>query len=228
MKKNGFLLGTFVFLLTALTACGSETAGSEGTEEAVQEEDLSVLGIILEDMELSGPDILQEEIVLSDLGVWPEEVVFSDLEQMQEDVPESGSEEVAIFYGNSASDWLNSETALLEQLTAENLIDELFGHNIVSLDTKVNTFEERETDEGRVLHLDLSHGFREYLKTMTKEGENVIMASVAATFLEAYKADGIVITVDGNVLETRHALYEEPFRAGTERLLAPQKEKGKE
>jgi len=129
--------------------------------------------------------------------------------------------EVTIYYGNGASNMLNSEMTEMEQVTAENLVDALLKHNIVSLGTKVNSFEEEEADGVKKLYLDLSKTFREYLKTMTQEGEKIIISSVAATFLEAYDAEEIVITVDGKVLETEHASYEEPIRLSSEIFVAP-------
>lgn len=129
--------------------------------------------------------------------------------------------EVTVYYGNGASQKLNTEITKMDVLSAENLIDALGRHNIVSLGTKVNSFEMQDVDGVKTLSLDLSKTFREYLKTMTKEGENVIISSVAATFLEAYGAEGIVITIDGDTLETGHAVYEEPIRYAPEQSLVP-------
>ena len=56
---------------------------------------------------------------------------------------------------------------------------------------------------------------------MTQEGEKIILSSVAATFLEAYDAEEIIITVDGKALETEHASYEEPIRLSSEIFVAP-------
>ena len=129
--------------------------------------------------------------------------------------------EAAIYYGNGASDKLNTEVAAMEELTAENLINALSGHNIVSLGTKVNSFEEEKGDRGKVLHLDLDKAFREYLKTMNEESEKIILASITVTFLEAYDAESITITVDGNVLKTNHAVYEEPFKLAHDYIETP-------
>ena len=57
--------------------------------------------------------------------------------------------------------------------------------------------------------LDLSGAFGEYVKTMGESGEKVVMAALTNTFLENYGADGLVLTVEGEVLETRHASYGE-------------------
>lgn len=125
-----------------------------------------------------------------------------------EDIQET---QVTVYYGNSSTLELKHEDAAIEQLTPEQLIDSLAKHNIVSLDTKVNSFEEEEDAGGKVLMLDLSGAFREYLKTMSENGEKVILASVTNTFLEAYEAEYIRITVEGDPLETSHGNYEEPM-----------------
>jgi len=148
------------------------------------------------------------------------------LQQDEQGKEEKGEEtaeqkEVTIYYGNGASNMLSAEKTAMEQVTAEKLIDALLKHNIVSLGTKVNFFEEKEADGIKMLELDLSRTFRDYLKTMTQEGEKIIISSIAATFLEAYGADEIVITVDGKALETENSSYEEPIRLSSEIFIAP-------
>ena len=140
---------------------------------------------------------------------------------VNEKTEEAVQTDVMIYYGNGASDSLDMEISTMEQVTADNLIDALAKHNIVSIGTKVNSFDEEENNGVKTLHLDLSKTFHEYLKTMTEEGENIIMCSVTATFLEAYDADEIAITVDGDVLQTDHATYEEPLRFKSEQLTSP-------
>ena len=140
---------------------------------------------------------------------------------VNEETEEAVQTDVMIYYGNGASDNLDMEMVAVEQVTADNLIDALAKHNIVSIGTKVNSFDEEENNGVKTLHLDLSKTFHEYLKTMTEEGENIIMCSVAATFLEAYDADEIAITVEGDVLQTDHAIYEEPLRFKAEQLSSP-------
>lgn len=150
-----------------------------------------------------------------------EELSFGEITVMNEE-EDTEKIEVTIYYGNGASQELNTEIVSLDELSAENLIDALGRHNIVSLGTKVNSFEEQGIDDTKALSLDMSKTFREYLRTMAKEGENVILSSVAATFLEAYGADSIMITVDGEVIETEHAVYEEPFHFSAKQLLLPE------
>lgn len=128
--------------------------------------------------------------------------------------------EAVIYYGNAGSYNLNQEIIQLEEKTAEELIDALARHNIVSLDTKVLSFEEEEEAGEKVLRLDLSKAANEYLKTMSKEAECIILASVVNTFLENYDADGVYIAVNGKPLMTKNAQYTEALQKCTpEQLL---------
>ncbi len=127
-------------------------------------------------------------------------------EPEQEDVL---TEKTVVYYGNGASHELNRETIELEEMTPEALVDALAKHNIVSLDTKVLSFEEEQQDEQKVLHLDLSKAAGEYLRTMSKEAECIIVASIVNTFLENYEADAIYLKVEGETLITSHTEYTE-------------------
>lgn len=118
-------------------------------------------------------------------------------------------QEAVIYYGNGASHELNRETVEIEEVAPEKLIEALAKHNIVSLDTKVLSFEEEEQDGKKVLHLDLSKGVGEYLRTMSKEAECIIVVSIVNTFLENYSADEIYLLVEGEALVTSHAAYTE-------------------
>ncbi|MCM1251515.1 MAG: GerMN domain-containing protein [Clostridium sp.] len=210
MKKNkkpaAFLLPLALCVLAACGNMSQEVSAVEG--------------------ELSADAPTNEEILIDSLEYLLQEDEEAQHTQLPEIDKEADKEEellqtdVMIYYGNGASDELNTEVSKMEQVTAENLIEALLRHNIVSLGTKVNSFEEEENGGVRTLHLDLSQTFHEYLKTMTKEGENIIMCSVAATFLEAYDADEIAITVEGKVLETDHATYEEPLRIKAQQLIS--------
>lgn len=212
MKNRKLMAVISVIIALALAACGN-TAEDAAVKEANAGSETST-----NDLLVSSLEYLLNEDGLTSVG----ESQTSEGENEQSEKEETTAKmEVMIYYGNGASNMLSSELTAMDEVTAENLIDALLKHNIVSLGTKVNSFEEEEADGIKKLRLDLSKTFREYLKTMTQEGEKVIMSSVAATFLEAYEAEEIVITVEGKVLETEHASYEEPIRLSSEIFVAP-------
>lgn len=202
MNKKNFTALIAVLSILALTACNNTKETANMNE--------------VESYDGSSTDLLVDTLQL----VTNFETDNNEAGQVQED-ENNDQIEVTIYYGNGVSEKLNEEVINMEELTAENLISKLAGHNIVPLGTKVNSFEEEAGDRGKVLHLDLDKAFREYLKTMTSESESVILASITITFLEAYDAKSISITVDGKVLETNHATYEEPFKIAQDYIDTP-------
>lgn len=138
----------------------------------------------------------------------------TDTAEEAKDIPPDNTEadteqaELILYYSNGTFDSLDSDIVEAEKLTAETLISALSRRNIVSLDTKVLSFEEEEIAGGKILHLNLSKAIDEYLRTMTREAESIIIASITDTFLENYKADSIYITVDGEPLTTPYAVYD--------------------
>ena len=126
-------------------------------------------------------------------------------EQVQEEVAEPVN--VVIYYSNVQADGFATKEMQIEGLTPENLITELAKVNIVSIDTEVKSF----TQDGKSLTLDLSKGFGQYINMMGSSGEYVVMGGLVNTFLDAYDAEQILITVEGNALESGHAIYDKPL-----------------
>lgn len=124
---------------------------------------------------------------------------------------EAVMQQLVIYYSNAKANGLETELVETEEITPEIIISYLLKHNIVSIGTKVNQFEIREEEGSRILILDLSKAFSEYLKTMGSSGEAVIMAALTDTFLEAYEAEGMKVTVEGKAIETNHVVYDGLF-----------------
>ncbi len=185
-EKRRMLLAAVVFML-AVVACGN-VSGKTGVmaEEAVPA--TSSHKLLTDGLEY----LLSEE--------------KEDVIQIPDTVAAEGDETI-IYFGDGSSDTLVSETVMIEEKSPEILIDMLAGHNIVSLDTKVIDFTVEE--DGKTLVLDLSAEFSEYLKTMGQTAENIIVASLAETFLENYDAEAIYLKVEGEPLKTRYAEYTE-------------------
>lgn len=225
---------TLVWVLAAavvmsLTSCGNEAGRRVDSGEIVvpemSSEDLLVSSLeylLLEDKDESAAEEEERSLDVDGEPEAAEEEETEDREDhgtgRQERLPEEN--EAVIYYGNAGSYDLNQEIVQLEEKSAEKLLDALAKHNIVSLDTKVLSFEEEEEDGERMLRLDLSKAAGEYLKTMSREAECIILASVTNTFLENYEADGVYLTVNGKPLMTKNAQYAEALQKCTpEQLL---------
>lgn len=144
---------------------------------------------------------------------------------VQEDEDEVLCEQAVIYYGDGGSIALKDESVEVEELTPEALIDALARHNIVSLDTKVLSFEQKQEEGRTVLCLDLSKAFGEYLRTMSKEAECIIISAVVDTYLENYTGDTVYITVEGGVIDTSNYEYAEPIEKCTPAELLEKMEK---
>ncbi len=224
MNKKKLAALISVLVISTLAACGrnqevTNVDESEGYSESSAELLVGTLEYLLNE------DKTDSDTDADDTGIFQ---IKDDETKQAEQEEDINKIDVVIYYGNGASDKLNTEVSAMEQLTPENLISALAGHNIVPIGTKVNVFY-AEKESGKTawtLQLDLDKAFREYLKTMNDESEKIILASISATFLEAYDAESIMITVDGKVLETNHAVYEEPFSNAREYIENPQQNIG--
>lgn len=125
---------------------------------------------------------------------------------------EEQKETAVIYYGKGGSLELIQETVEIGELAPDELIDALAKHNIVPLlDTKVLSFETVEEDGKKILSLNLSKAFGEYLRTMSKEAECIIVASIVDTFLENYGADALQLMVEGEAVSTDNGDYTGAF-----------------
>ena len=84
---------------------------------------------------------------------------------------------------------------ILEQLVQAGALPE--GVRVLSMDSGV---------------LDLNSAFLSFLNSMGTSGEYVVMGSVVNTYLTAFDLERITITVEGNVPETGHSIYDQPLR----------------
>lgn len=210
--KKGNRAALVLLAAVLLTACGRNADTTVTTEEIVV------------------PEMSSEDILVNSLEYLLEEE--QENSQPQEEAEENGEETpaeqagentrtlenesetekkgIVICYGKDMESGLMEETITADEITPEILVSALARHNILPLlDMKVLSMEEREEDGRKLLYLDLSGTFREYLQTMSKEAECIIISSVANTFLANYDADAIYIMVEGEALVTSNAEYTE-------------------
>lgn len=65
--------------------------------------------------------------------------------------------------------------------------------------------------EGSQVHLDVNADFGRQIGSYGTAGEYMIMGSVVNTLLGAYNAETVLITMDGQILESGHAVYDFPL-----------------
>ena len=223
MKNRRKAVFAIIIMVVLLAACGiradkSVTSGEMVAPE-VSSEDLLVSSLeylLLDNKDASGQeeqnvsDSEQEDAEQDSQSIQDDNTEAPDEQIPQEEYAVQG-EEAVVYFGDGGSVALKQETIEVEAISPEELITALARHNIVSLDTKVLSFGQGEENGTEVLYLDLSKAAGEYLRTMSKEAECIIVAAIADTFLENYGADVIYITVEGDTLVTSNAEYIEPI-----------------
>lgn len=94
---------------------------------------------------------------------------------------------------------LVKETAKLQKLTAQNLIDLLIGEEMLPKGVRVLNYQL----EGDIITLNVSGELAEALKGLGSTGEYRMLGSLVNTFLEVYHAKGIDLTSAGQHLGGR-------------------------
>ena len=186
MKRKFMITAMLALALFCLASCGEKEQEQGMREEDIQSSEADVQ-----------PDEKEKE----------EENNTVEHDNMKEQIPDKEDKKVLIYYGNDNADGLIYKEAALSELSAEALVGELAKVNIVSLDTKVRTVFIDEKD-AKLLHLDMSKEFGEYVSMMGTAGEYIVIGGLADTFLDAYDCERVKITVEGKTLETGHTAYE--------------------
>ena len=112
-----------------------------------------------------------------------------------------------VYYPNENADGLESIVMSSTTIDPDTLIRALVWLNVLPEATKVNSL----TSEGLQLNIDFNETFRDYLCTMGTSGEMVLIGSVVNTFLSAYQAESIMITANGETIESGHVVYDFPI-----------------
>ena len=177
--KKGFWMGTLAVALF-VTGCGKgEGIMAEGTP--TQE------AVVTEEAPTQEPE--------------PTDVA-EETEEPQEEF------ELKIYRGTEESDGLICDTVYVSDITMENVLEELIMSKVLSENVTLNQADQTEVDGKITLLLDFNQAFQEQLQSYGSSGEMILMGSVVNTFLEAMGAEQVMITVEGNVLETGHEVYD--------------------
>ena len=208
-KRNMAALALLAVML--LTACG-RAADTVVTKEEIVVPEMSSDELLVNSLEYlleeEPEEETGEEAQAQEEGTQTDKTV-EESDRIQEESEEQEKATV-ICYGRDMDSGLTEEVITAEQITPDVLLNALARHNIVRLlDTKALSMEVREEDGRKLMYLDISGSFREYLMTMSMEAECIIISSIVNTFLSNYDADAVYITVEGETLVTSHASYTE-------------------
>lgn len=91
-----------------------------------------------------------------------------------------------------------------DQLTP---LDALIAAGVLNEDIQVLSVTRQE----ETITVDFNSAFADLIRSMGTTGEAMIMGSVVNTFLSANNATSMMITVEGQILESGHAIYDFPM-----------------
>lgn len=113
---------------------------------------------------------------------------------------------IAVYSSDKQAERFVINYVSVDELTADNVLAALINAEVLKDTVKVENF-----NSGKTLKLDLNSDFQTGLSAMGTSGEYMMLGSVVNTFLKAFGADSITITVNGKTLETGHNVYTDPL-----------------
>lgn len=122
-------------------------------------------------------------------------------------LPEASTVECMLVLANGEGiTGVENKTVTVEN-NAQDVMDALVENGVAPEGTRVNSAKVG----GKTLKLDLSQEFGDAVERAGTAGEAMYMASVVDTFLVFYDCDQLVLTIDGQPLETGHQDYGQPL-----------------
>ena len=109
-----------------------------------------------------------------------------------------------VYLPNANADGFETETITAEEISAQTVLTELKNRNVLPDTISINSFH---IDNG-LITIDFNQAFANVVCSMGTSGELMIVGSVVNTFLDAFQADSVYFTVDGQVLESGHTIYD--------------------
>lgn len=112
-----------------------------------------------------------------------------------------------IFVPNENAEDFNTIPMIIDELDAKRILDKIIQYSILNEDIELNSIELA----GSQLNLDFNQAFLDQLLTYGTSGERMMIGSVVNTFLSVYDAQTVYITVNGQIMESGHVIYDFPM-----------------
>ena len=110
----------------------------------------------------------------------------------------------SLYIPNDNADGFDVETIHTENISEKAVLTELQKRNILPDTVSMNSFN---IDDG-LITIDFNQAFSDVLCSMGTSGELMIVGSVVNTFLDAFQAESVYFTVNGQILESGHTIYD--------------------
>ena len=111
-----------------------------------------------------------------------------------------------IYIPNDNANGFVTDTVQTADISAESVLAELKKRNALPDGVSINRFH----IENGMIAIDFNQAFSDVVCSMGISGELMIVGSVVNTFLDAFQAEKVSFTVDGEILESGHTIYDFP------------------
>ena len=111
------------------------------------------------------------------------------------------------YRGNANADGLLSREVQVPEITPSVVLSALIDDGVVPSTVSVLTLNQKDQQ----LQIDFNDAFLQHLCSMGTAGETILVGSVVNTFLSAYDAQSVIITVNGEIPESGHVVYDFPL-----------------
>lgn len=124
-----------------------------------------------------------------------------------ETIVQGPTAELTLYIPNENADGWNTENITINIIAPEDILAALQQRGIIVLDAAIQEFRQ----EDNILSIDFNTPFAQQVCSAGTAGEMMIIGSIVNTFLSTYQAEAVYITVNGEILETGHVIYDFPI-----------------
>ena len=110
----------------------------------------------------------------------------------------------SIYIPNSNADGFDTEIVSVNEISSDAVLDELKNYKVLPADVSINNLGIKNG----LITIDFNQSFADVVRSMGTSGETMIVGSVVNTFLNAFQAEIVFLTVNGEILESGHAIYD--------------------
>ena len=110
----------------------------------------------------------------------------------------------SIYIPNANADGFYTETIHASEISADTVLSALKNRNVLPDTIAINSFR---MDNGSIA-IDFNQAFADAVCALGTSGEFLIVGSVVNTFLDAFQAESVYFTVDDQILESGHTIYD--------------------
>lgn len=189
-------------ILSIIMVMGLVACGTTPTQEPTEKETISTQ---IPNTEPPATEPVTEEIPIDSTEIEIE--INTALTGTIETTPTESLDMVftyTVYTPNENADGLNEEVIETNVVNPESVLAELQKRNVLPEDVVVNSCS---IDDGLV-NIDFNQAFADVICSTGTSGELMVVGSVVNTYLSAFGADSIYFTVDGEILESGHTIYD--------------------